>query len=100
VRETDDRIGNPVAVVAVMQTFDRTVDRQLGVDHAAGAENELHAAALVDWTVAEDPGVGAEDVRIFREVVAEVRGAGFFFPFEDETEIDVRLAARFAKLIE
>ena len=69
---------------ALMQSYTLIGMAEDKLNHAARAEDQLHASALVDWAVAEDPGVGAKDFWILRKVLAEVRGACFFLAFENE----------------
>src|SRR4051812_28841844 len=98
--EANDRVRHPVPVVAVVQSFDRTVDGEVQADCAAGAEDEFHPAALMDRAVAKDPGVGAQLVPEFFQVIGEMRRAGFFFTLENETKTDRWLQSGFAHRIE
>jgi len=51
-RERDDRIGRPVAVVTAVQRPRRTIDRNLEVRHSACGRSKAHVTALMDRAVA------------------------------------------------
>src|SRR5689334_25231330 len=53
--EADNRIRHPVAVVAIVQSFDWTINGELEVDGTARPEDQLHPAALVYGSIAKDP---------------------------------------------
>jgi hypothetical protein len=58
--------------VAAVETPRGPVQRDRDIRDAAGAEEDLHAAALVDGAVEEDPEVGAEPVAILLEDFREM----------------------------
>ena len=64
-RQPNDRIRHPVSVMAVVQTFDGSVDGQLEIDRAARAEEQFRAPALMNRPIAQNPCVGSQDFRIF-----------------------------------
>ena len=90
-RECDDRIRRPVAVVTAVERARRTVDGHLDVGDAARAEVELHVAALVHRAVAQQPAVGVELTIVIFDIALEVRRARFLFALEHEPQIDGRL---------
>ena len=100
VRESDRRVRNPVPVVPIVQTLPRSVERELQIDHASRTKEQLHPTALVDRPVAEDPGIGTQSVRIFREIGREMRRARLFFTFKNETKVHCRLDVGEAQRVE
>ena len=51
----------------------RSIDRHLHIGHTARAEIELHAAALMDRTVANHPDICSQIFRKAVEVLQEMR---------------------------
>jgi hypothetical protein len=68
--------------VAAVQFAGGAVDSEIEANHAAGAEDDLVAAAGMLGTVAEEPDVGGEQFLVFDEDFANVRGAHFFLAVE------------------
>ena len=87
-RQPNDWIRYPVSVMAIVQTFDRSVDGKLEIDRAAGTEKQFRAPALVNRPIAQNPCIGPQDFRIFGEIRGEMRRARFLFTFKDKTEVD------------
>ncbi len=67
VRQRHRRVRRPVAVVAAVQRTQRTVDRQLQPGDAARAVEDLHAPAGMHRTVAENPGVGLQQIEVLAQ---------------------------------
>ena len=99
-RHEDGGIRRPVPVVAAVQRAHRAVGRELEAHHPARAEHDLLAPALMHGAVAEDPRVGAQQVRVRLEHAAQVRGPRFLLALEEELEVDRRRDPRGAQRIE
>src|SRR5258708_38961349 len=63
----------------------------MAVGTGGGDEEGLHPPALMNRTVIEEPGVGAEDVGMLLEQHRKVRGARLLLTLEDALDVDGRL---------
>ena len=91
-RQRDDRVRRPVAVMPAVQRTQRPVRRDLDVGNAPRAEEELHLPALMHRTVAKHPGIGGEIGRVLLEIRRQMRRSRLFFALEDELHVDGRRA--------
>src|SRR5687767_15518587 len=70
-----------------VQRTSRTIDRQLESNDAAQPEHRLQAATLVHRAVAEQPGIGTEQVAVLLENGLEMSRTGFFLALEEELHV-------------
>ena len=66
-------------------------DYELRMQRDGEWEPFVHAAKKTlgkDWAVAKDPSIGSQLLRIFFEILREMRRARLLFAFENQTEID------------
>src|ERR671932_455359 len=78
----------------------RPVDGHVHVRVAAHPEDDLLTARLVDWAVADDPGVGGEQLPVPGHDLDKVRRAGLLLALEEEFEVDGRRDAARAQRVE
>ena len=71
--EANNWVRHPIPVVAVVQAFDGTVNGKIETKRAARAEDELHPPALMHGAIAKNPGVRADGVREFFQVIGQMR---------------------------
>ncbi len=100
VRQHHRRVGRPVAVVAAVQGSHRAVEGELQARHPAGAEVDLHPPGGMDRAVAEDPGVGSEQIRVLAQDLREVGRALLLLALQEELEVNRGWTPRGAQGIE
>jgi hypothetical protein len=80
-------IGNPIAVVSVVQGAHGAVDRCVQADDAARAEINHRPPRLMHRAVADQNEIGGESGAIVPQHVGEVRRTGFFLAFPQYFDI-------------
>src|SRR6267143_3997996 len=77
-------------MAAVQRTLG-AVDREVDVRIAAHTKDRLLPARLVDWSIADVPGVGVQQILVQRDDFAKVGRARFLLAFEKESDVRGRL---------
>src|SRR5262249_168703 len=73
--------------MAAVKAAVRSIDGHFEVGRPASAEVHLHAMTLMDWSVAENPGIGMEQIGVLVEKGLKMRRAGFFLALEEKSQI-------------
>ena len=81
------RVRCPVAVVAAVEGAQRAVDRQLEAGDTPGPVVDLHPPGGMDGAVAEDPGVGFQQVEVLAQDLRQVGRALLLLPLQEQLEV-------------
>src|SRR5579871_3742473 len=87
-RNFHDGIGRPVSIMAAVQGAIWTKRCNPGCHDTPASEHKLRLATLVRRAIANYPEIRLQLTGILRKNGGKMRGAGFFFSFKQELEID------------